>query len=182
MRHYGQVVVAAASMTSATCRTKRDKPSNYVGDWNGGTVVQACSQTNRPINQLVRLHKKASAGHDPITSRHNSTKHLVTSVPPGEQHRGCCTATEGRVRRRSVRSARLDVLPVLRRQGQTHPRQHLEHSAVVRPSHVCHPSAPWTSAAIFRTSDHRRGSKATVHHATQIVTARCIAVSGSSPT
>jgi len=95
MCHYGQVVIAAASMTAATCLTKRDKPSNYVGDWNGSTVVQACSQTNRPINQLVRLHRKASAGHDPITSRHNSTKHPVTSVPPvqhREQHRGCCTA------------------------------------------------------------------------------------------
>ena len=39
MRHYRQVVVAAASMTVATCRTKHDKPINYVGDWNGGTVV-----------------------------------------------------------------------------------------------------------------------------------------------
>jgi len=50
------------------------------------------SQTNGPINQLVWLYARASAGHDPITSRHNSTKHPVTSVPPGEQHRGCCTA------------------------------------------------------------------------------------------
>ena len=23
-------------MTAAICRTKRDKPSSYVGDWNGG--------------------------------------------------------------------------------------------------------------------------------------------------
>jgi len=53
-------------------------------------LVQASSQTNWPINQLVRLHVKASPSHDPITSRHNSTRHPVTSVLLGERHSGCC--------------------------------------------------------------------------------------------
>jgi len=111
----------------------------------------------------------------------NSTKHLVTSVPPGEQHRGCCTATEGRVRRRSVRSARLDVLPVLRRQGQTHPRQHLEHSAVVRPSArrtfaIRQHLGPQLPSFEPVTIEEVRKLLSTMPCA-QVVTARCIAVS-----
>jgi len=59
-RRYGEVVVAAASMTAATCRTKHNKPSNSVGDLNVGIVEQAYSQTSRPISQLVQLHVRAS--------------------------------------------------------------------------------------------------------------------------
>jgi len=61
--------------------------------------------------------------------------------------------TQGRVRRRPVRATSLDVLPVLRRQGETHPQQHLGGTAVISPSHVRHPSAPRTTAVFIRASD-----------------------------
>ena len=58
-----------------------------------GTAVPSYRPAvNWAINQLVRLHVKASPGHDPITSRHNSTRHPVTSVLLGEWHSSCCRA------------------------------------------------------------------------------------------
>jgi len=44
----------------------------------------------------------------------------------------CYEQTSGRVRRRPVRATSLDVLSVLRRQGETNPRQHLGGTAVIR--------------------------------------------------
>ena len=67
MHHYGQVVVAVASTTAATYRTRRAKPSTSVGDLNVGTVEQGFSQTRRLISQPVQLHVRASSSHEPIT-------------------------------------------------------------------------------------------------------------------
>jgi len=84
--------------------------------------------------------------------------------------------TQGRVRRRPVRTTSLNILPVLRRQGEMHPRQHLGGTAVISPSHVRCPSAPRTTAVFIRASDHRGSPKAVVRHAVQVVTTRCPAV------
>jgi len=53
---------------------------------------------------------------------------------------------EGRTtsRRRSLRTAILDVLPVLRQRCPAHIGQHLDGTAVISPSHVRRPSAPRT--------------------------------------
>ena len=61
--------------------------------------------------------------------------------------------TQGRVRRRPVRTTSLNILPVLRRQGEMHPRQHLGGTAVISPSHVRRPSTPRTTAVYIRASD-----------------------------
>ena len=67
MRRYGQVVVAVASTTAATYRTRRVKPSSSVGDLNVGTVEPGYSQTRRLISRPVQLRVRASSSHEPIT-------------------------------------------------------------------------------------------------------------------
>ena len=75
-----------------------------------------------------------------------------------------------------MRATSLDALSVLRRQGETHPRQHLGGTAIISPSHVRRPSALRTTAVYIRASNYRGSPKAVVRHAVQVITTRCPAV------
>jgi len=170
----GQVIVAVASMTAATCRTKHDKPSNCIADGNGSNVIQAYSQTNRHINELVRLHVKASADHEPIISRHNSTSHPVTSLPPGEWHRDCVMYDDARSVQLvatfcqffvdKVRRIRDNISTTVKSSGlRTFAiRQHL---------------GPELLSFEPVTTEEVRKLLSSVHHAVQVITARCTAMS-----
>jgi len=71
MRRYGQIVVAVASATVATYRTKHNKPRNSVDHLNVGAVEPAYSQTSKLISRLVQLHVTV------LSSRPTSRSHQV---------------------------------------------------------------------------------------------------------
>ena len=74
-----------------------------------------------------------------------------------------------------MRATSLDVLPVLHRQGETHPRQHLVGTAVCRTFTVRLHLGPQLSSFEPVTRPLRK-PKAVVRHAVQVVTTRCPAV------
>ena len=125
MRRYGQVVVAVASTTATTYRTRRA---------NLSLSLFNCTSEHPQVTSRSHQVRTRRSGR-------RCLRHLANGTETVAQQ------TQGRVRRRPVRATSLDVLPVLRLQGETHPRQHLGGTAVISPS------APRTTAVFIRASD-----------------------------
>ena len=114
------------------------------------TRVQNWPSINRPSFTASDQDVTLTTARDQWTHRERSVMQLggivecqfsVSSV-----QFMCYEQTSGRVRRRPVRATSLDVLPVLRRQDETNPRQHLGGTAVIRLCrwrHIC----TWARAA-----------------------------------